>query len=67
MLCVSLTKKLDWQMKLWLVAILAGLAGFLVQGATDYSFYNYRVALMFWAFVGTGIAAGRLAWKEAES
>ena len=66
-LCVSLTKKLDWQMKLWLVAILAGLAGFLVQGATDYSFYNYRVALMFWAFVGTGIAAGRLAWKEVES
>ena len=66
-LCVSLTKKLDWQMKLWLVAILAGLAGLLVQGATDYSFYNYRVALMFWAFVGTGISAGRLAWKEARA
>ena len=66
-LCISLTKKLDWQMRLWLVAILAGLAGFLVQGATDYSFYNYRVAMVFWAFVGTGIAAGRLARKEAET
>ena len=64
-LCVGLTRKLDWQMKLWLAAILSGLAGFLVQGATDYSFYNYRVALVFWAFVGTGIAAGRLARKGA--
>jgi hypothetical protein len=41
--------------------VLAGLAGFLLQGAFDYVWYNYRVFLVFWAVIGIGIAAGRLA------
>jgi hypothetical protein len=32
-----------------------------VQSATDYSFYNYRVTLVFWAVVGIGAALARKA------
>jgi putative inorganic carbon (HCO3(-)) transporter len=36
------------------IALLSGLGGFLLQGMTDYSFYNYRVTLMFWIFIALG-------------
>ena len=36
------------------VALAAGMAGFLVQAMTDYSFYNYRVMFLFWVFIALG-------------
>ena len=35
-------------------ALLAGMAGFLVQGMTDYSFYNYRVLFLFAVYLALG-------------
>jgi len=40
--------------RIHLIAILSGLTGFLAQSMTDYSFYNYRVVLVFWATIGLG-------------
>ena len=34
--------------RVYLIAAISGLTGYLFQGATDWSFYNYRVMLMFW-------------------
>lgn len=45
----------DKNTRVMLVAILSGAAGFMVQSLTDYSFYNYRVTLIFWAVIGLGI------------
>ena len=36
------------------VAFMAGMLGFMLQGAFDYVWYNYRVFLMFWLFLGIG-------------
>ena len=47
-------------------AALAALAAFAVQSATDYSFYNYRVTLMFWVVVGLAAAMG-LCWGREEA
>lgn len=56
----------DRALKIRLAAILSGLAGFMLQSATDYSFYNYRVMLAFWIFVGLGaVYAGLKDEKEA--
>ena len=38
---------------------LHGVAGFLVQAMTDYSFYNYRVMFLFWAYLGVGALISR--------
>ena len=37
----------------------------MVQSMTDYTFYNYRVTLLFWAVLGLGAAFAGLAGKEA--
>ena len=49
---------------------LCGIFGVLVQGLTDYSWYNYRVYLMFWLIVGLAAAyvrEGRTAVAEPVS
>ena len=35
------------------------MAGFLVQAMTDYSFYNYRVMLIFWVYLALGMVVAR--------
>ena len=35
-----------------LIGFLCGVLAFLVQGATDYVWYNYRIFLLFWAVIG---------------
>ena len=39
------------------VGIFCGLIAFLVQGVTDYVWYNYRIFLMFWITVGLSVGA----------
>lgn len=38
--------------KIFAIAGLSAFSGFLLQGMTDYSFYNYRVLLLFFGLVG---------------
>ncbi|MDR3239542.1 MAG: O-antigen ligase family protein [Clostridiales bacterium] len=45
----------------WLLAgFISAAAGFLVQGVFDYSFYNYRVLLIFFLFLGVSNAVVRV-------
>ena len=45
-------------------ACLSGLAGFLLQGVFDHSWYNFRVFGIFWMIIGVGIASRRCACEE---
>jgi putative inorganic carbon (HCO3(-)) transporter len=51
--------KKDRSSKILQVASISAIIGFLVQGATDHSFYNYRVTLVFWAVLGLGALCAR--------
>lgn len=46
------------------IGCVSGVLGFLVQAMTDYSFYNYRVMLLFWAYLGVGMLSARLSRTE---
>ena len=59
MMCVSLSREKDWTSRLLQIAFIAGVCGFLVQAMTDYSFYNYRVMFLFWAYLALGAASAR--------
>ncbi|MBE7004898.1 MAG: hypothetical protein E7425_11610 [Ruminococcaceae bacterium] len=49
----------DQGQRLTCIAFASGMLGFLVQAMTDYSFYNYRVMFLFWAYLALGtISAG---------
>ncbi|MBQ9648021.1 MAG: O-antigen ligase family protein [Oscillospiraceae bacterium] len=41
------------------IAFASGTLGFLAQAMTDYSFYNYRVMFLFWAYLALGMASAR--------
>lgn len=49
---ISYIRKKD----LMICASIAAITGFLVQSATDYTFYNYRVILVFWMVIAFGIS-----------
>lgn len=55
----ALWTETDWTSKLYQIAFASGTLGFLVQAMTDYSFYNYRVMLLFWAYLALGAASAR--------
>lgn len=38
------------------IGIFCGVLGFLIQGLTDYVWYNNRIFLLFWMLVGLGVA-----------
>lgn len=52
-------RKTETQLRLACAAPLSGLFAVLVQGMTDYAWYNYRVYLMFWLMVGLTSAYAR--------
>ena len=67
-LCVAMGREKDWDSRLFQIAAVASVCGFLVQAMTDYSFYNYRVMFLFWAVLGIGaVLAGRSALPEREA
>ena len=53
-LCAAFCREKDPFSRLYQTAAVSGIAGFLVQAMTDYSFYNYRVLLLFWAWLALG-------------
>ena len=59
MLCVAISREKDWASRTLQIALLSGVAGFMVQAMTDYSFYNYRVMFIFWAYLALGVLASR--------
>ena len=53
---IHYTKKKDFMT----IASIAAMAGFLLQSATDYTWYNYRVLLIFWIVIAIGISTTKL-------
>jgi O-antigen ligase len=53
-LCAAISKETEKSSKILQIAAVSAVLGFLVQGMTDYSFYNYRVMLTFWTVLGLG-------------
>lgn len=52
--CSAFCRERDAFSRFHQTAVAAGMAGFLVQAMTDYSFYNYRVMFLFWVFIALG-------------
>ena len=49
------------QIRIFSSSLVCGLFAVLIQGMTDYAWYNYRVYLMFWLIVGLTAASVRSA------
>ena len=49
------------QLRIFTGSLLCGLFAVLIQGMTDYAWYNYRVYLMFWLIIGLTSASVRSA------
>ena len=47
-----------------LAGIISGMAGFLLEGMFDYTWYNYRVILIFWTVIALGYAESEICKKE---
>jgi len=50
----------EFRLKVMCAAIIVGMIGFLVQSAFDYTFFNYRILLMFYLYIGLGLAFTRV-------
>ncbi len=59
MMCGSLSREKDKVSRIYQISTISAMCGFLVQSMTDYSFYNYRVMLMFWVFVAMSAAISK--------
>lgn len=46
------------------IAVVASVTGFLVQSATDHTFYNYKVMLLFWVMLALGVLFTQLGLSE---
>ncbi|MDR1299976.1 MAG: O-antigen ligase family protein [Oscillospiraceae bacterium] len=58
-LASALSREQERESRILQIAVLSAMAGFFVQGLTDYSFYNYRAELIFWAVIGLGALTAR--------
>ena len=58
-MCTALSREKNWTSRIFQIAFTSGVCGFLVQAMTDYSFYNYRVMFLFWAYLALGGLAAR--------
>ena len=47
-------------------AMFGGFAGLLLQGLTDHLWFDYRIVLLFWCFIGIGMAAVRIGERTGE-
>ncbi len=52
--------------KFLLGAVFGGFAGLLLQGITDHLWFDYKIVLFFWCFIGLGMAVVRVGMKMNE-
>lgn len=55
MTCGALSRETKKENKILLIAAISAVTGFLVQSMSDYTFYNYRVMLLFWVCIAFGM------------
>lgn len=60
-----ISRETDKDSKMYQIAGISAITGFLVQSMTDYTFYNYRVMFMFWIILAFSLIIGkRSEYKE---
>ncbi len=57
--CHAISVTTNRKAKMLQIGTLSGAGGFLIQSMTDYSFYNYRVMFLFWAYLAIAALAAR--------
>ncbi len=62
---VMINRKTDTNAKI-VIALGASLLGFLLQGLTDYVWYNYKILMIFWIVVALGISGVNLFSQKEE-
>lgn len=67
MMFTALRKETDRKGKIFQIAAVSAVSGFLVQSMTDYTFYNYRVLLLFWVVLGLSVLFTRMGRQEPAS
>ncbi len=60
----TISRGADRERRVLLLALLSGVVGFLIQSVAEYSFYNYRVMLVFFIVIGL---IGSLSLRETEA
>ena len=60
MTCGALSRENKKENKVLLIAAISSVTGFMVQSMSDYTFYNYRVMLLFWVCIGFGMVLTKL-------
>lgn len=64
-LCTAVAHEADREHRMFQTAGIAAIAGFAVQSMFDYTFYNYRVMLLFWGFLGIYLLFTKLREEDA--
>lgn len=60
----AFSRERDKSTRVYLIAVICSISGFLLQGMTDYSFYNNRVTLFFWVIIALGSVLARRSKME---
>lgn len=60
MMFTAIRRERDGKAKIFQIAGVSAVTGFLVQSMTDYTFYNYRVLLLFWVVLGLSVLFTRM-------
>ena len=66
MTCGALSRETKKENKLLLIASISAVTGFMVQSMSDYTFYNYRVMLLFWVCIGFGMILTKMSRLKEE-
>lgn len=60
----GIKKAIKFADKIILIGFVSGIFGFLVQSVFDNTWYNYRVVLIFWIFIGLAVRAKKFIDEE---
>jgi len=56
----ALSREKDKKSRILIISAISAISGFLVQSLFDYTFYNYRVMLLFWVVIAFGMIFTKL-------
>ena len=57
----ALKNEKDTKFRVYNIAGISAVTGFMVQSMSDYTFYNYRVTFLFWVVLGIGVIFAKFA------
>ena len=67
MMFTAIAKETDQSARIFQIAGTSAITGFLVQSMTDYTFYNYRVMLLFFCMLGLCVVFSRMGTPKKEA